>query len=88
MKKIKIAYGDDFICILKGNKELCYWHIDEWTEDPQVAFSIFHAIELATTDPDKLITLHNRFYTCDDCKKCGETICGNDTKNMNCFEAR
>lgn len=24
--------------------------------------------------------------TCDNCKKCGETTCGNDTENLSCFE--
>ena len=24
--------------------------------------------------------------TCNQCRKCGETICGNDTKNLKCFE--
>jgi len=26
--------------------------------------------------------------TCDYCRKCGETICGNDTENLRCFEPR
>lgn len=26
--------------------------------------------------------------TCDNCKKCGETICGNDTEFLRCFEPR
>ncbi len=26
--------------------------------------------------------------TCDDCRKCGETTCGNDTENLSCFEPR
>jgi len=24
--------------------------------------------------------------TCDNCKKCGENICGNDTEHLSCFE--
>jgi PHP family Zn ribbon phosphoesterase len=27
-------------------------------------------------------------YSCEDCKKWGETICGNDTLQMRCFERR
>lgn len=30
----------------------------------------------------------DREFTCDDCKKCGETTCGNDTENLSCFEPR
>jgi hypothetical protein len=26
--------------------------------------------------------------TCDNCRKCGETVCGNDTENMSCFEPK
>ena len=26
--------------------------------------------------------------TCDTCRKCGETICGNDTENLKCFEPK
>lgn len=29
-----------------------------------------------------------RELSCDDCRKCGETICGNDTENMRCFESK
>lgn len=44
-----IEYGEDYISIAnRAGDTLVYWHMDEWTEDPQVAFSIFHAIELAT----------------------------------------
>jgi len=25
---------------------------------------------------------------CDDCKKCGENICGNDTEFLRCFESK
>lgn len=26
--------------------------------------------------------------TCNDCRKCGETICGNDTNFLKCFESK
>jgi hypothetical protein len=26
--------------------------------------------------------------SCDDCRKCGETICGNDTEHLRCFEPK
>jgi hypothetical protein len=26
--------------------------------------------------------------SCDNCKKCGENTCGNDTENLRCFETR
>jgi hypothetical protein len=26
--------------------------------------------------------------TCNDCSKCGENICGNDTENLKCFEKK
>jgi hypothetical protein len=25
---------------------------------------------------------------CENCRKCGETICGNDTENFRCFEPK
>jgi len=45
--KYKVIYGEDYICIKKRKKEIVYWHEDEWTQDPQVVFSICNAIELA-----------------------------------------
>jgi hypothetical protein len=48
MTKFKIVYGEDWIQIKRNNKEVLYWIQDEWVENPQVAFSIFNAIELAS----------------------------------------
>lgn len=48
---IYIDNGDD-----KDPLQICYWHIDEWEEDSEVAISIFKAIELYYTNPKKLIT--------------------------------
>ena len=47
MPKFNIVYGDRYIQILKGNKEIVYWDREEWIEDPEVVFSIAYAIELA-----------------------------------------
>ena len=49
IRKEKIIYGKDFIQFNSqyDNEEIAYWDINEWIENPQVAFCIFRAIELA-----------------------------------------
>mgnify|MGYP005671071443 FL=1 len=47
---IYIDNGED-----KEPTHICYWHIDEWEEDSEVAISIFNAIQLYYTNPKKLI---------------------------------
>ena len=49
---IYIDNGDD-----KEPTHICYWHIDEWEESPEVAISIFNAIELYYINPKKLINI-------------------------------
>lgn len=40
-----------------------------------------------TGDNLKYCQGHSIFeLSCDNCRKCGETICGNDTENLRCFE--
>lgn len=51
--KYKIVYGEDFISIInKKNpkKDIVYWHRTEWEENPELVFSIAHAVELAYLD--------------------------------------
>lgn len=45
----EVKYGEDYIQIirLKDKKEICYWDIKEWEENPKVVFSICNAIQLA-----------------------------------------
>ena len=45
--KYTIEYSDEAIEIQENGETVLYWHVSEWKEDPQVAFSIFHSIELA-----------------------------------------
>ena len=33
-------------------------------------------------------TKKNKKLTCDNCRKCGETICGNDTEFLRCYEKK
>ena len=45
--KYTIKFGEDYIRIYKGNKEIVGWIIDEWKENPQIVISICNAIKLA-----------------------------------------
>ena len=51
---IYIDTGED-----KEPTHICYWHIEEWEEDSEVAISIFNAIQLYYTEPKKLLKLLN-----------------------------
>jgi hypothetical protein len=56
MKKFKVEYGDDYITIFRYGKEVLHWIEEEWQEDPQVVFSICHAVALAATNKlDKIL---------------------------------
>ena len=46
-KKFRVAYGEDYIAIMRGKQEILYWHESEWEFDTQVVFSICHAVQLA-----------------------------------------
>lgn len=51
--RYKIVYGEDFISIHKKSnpkKDIVYWNKDEWLENPELIFSIAHAVELAYLD--------------------------------------
>jgi len=48
--RYKIIYGEDYISIrlkTKPKKDVVYWIKSEWIENPEVVFSITHAVELA-----------------------------------------
>lgn len=49
-----VIFGERYVKIqLDDDKEL-YWDIQEWTDDPDVLFSIANAIKLFYTDRDAL----------------------------------
>jgi hypothetical protein len=52
---VNINAEEGYVQILHGNTEVHYWDIGEWTEDPEVVFSIMNAINQALTDPDRFI---------------------------------
>ena len=43
-------------CVPSGN-EIVGWNIDEWSEDPNVVFSIVNAVLLKVTDQPELLRL-------------------------------
>jgi len=57
MKDLKLTIDQESVNIYIDNGEnkdptnICYWHIDEWEEDSEVAISIFNAIQLYYTKP-------------------------------------
>jgi hypothetical protein len=61
IENIKLAIDNESVNIYFDNgydKEpthICYWHIDEWEEDSEVAIAIFKAIELFYTDKIELL---------------------------------
>lgn len=63
VKNLKISIDAESLNIYidKGeDKEpihVCYWHIDEWTEDPSVAISMLNAVQLYYTNPQELCNL-------------------------------
>ena len=65
MEELKLTIDQESVNIYidKGeDKEpthICYWHIEEWEEDSEVAISIFNAIQLYYTEPKKLLKLLN-----------------------------
>ncbi len=45
--KHKVVFGEDFIQILRGGKEVVYWGKQEWVADPEIVFSIANAVKKA-----------------------------------------
>lgn len=46
----RVVFGDDYVQILDSKgKEILYWDIKEWTDDPQVLFLICNAIVMLFT---------------------------------------
>jgi len=63
MKNLKLIIDQESVNIYIDNGEdkdpinICYWHIEEWEEDSEVAISIFNAIQLYYTKPNTLLKL-------------------------------
>jgi len=61
VKNLKLIIDPESVYIYKENgidKEpttICYWHIEEWEEDANVAISIFNAIQLFYTNRKELL---------------------------------
>tara|TARA_B100000963_G_scaffold73638_1_gene61590 strand:- start:252 stop:455 length:204 start_codon:yes stop_codon:yes gene_type:complete len=66
MKDLKLRIDQESVNIYVDNGEnkdqtnICYWHIDEWQEDSKIATSIFNAIQLYYTKPNKLYELKKK----------------------------
>lgn len=60
-KNLKLTIDQESVNIYIDNGEdkdptnICYWHIDEWEENSEVAISIFNAIQLYYTNPKSLL---------------------------------
>jgi len=61
IENIKLAIDNESVNIYYDNGDdkepihICYWHIEEWGEDCEVAIPIFKAIELFYTDKKELL---------------------------------
>jgi hypothetical protein len=61
LKKLTLDLGVDCVHIYFDYKDkaepihICYWLIDEWEEDSEVAVSIFRAIQLYYIDKVELL---------------------------------
>lgn len=52
-----VKIDDEGISICKGERVAVYWDRSEWVEDPNVVFSIAHAIAAISTDTEVLYAL-------------------------------
>ena len=65
IKNIKLVIDNESVNIYYDNGDdkepihICYWHIDEWEEDSDVAIAIFKAIELFYTNKIELLNRLN-----------------------------
>jgi len=53
--KYRVEFGEDYIAIKRGKKEICYWIEDEWKKDSQIVFCIANAIYLAASGKNKIL---------------------------------
>jgi len=56
MAQLDVTFTEDYIAIVQDGDEIVGWTEEEWIEDPQVVFSIVHAIILALTNPSELLS--------------------------------
>ena len=59
MKPFRVIFYPEAIQIVDDEEqdEIVYWDMLEWTEDPEVVFSIANAVRLAYTEPRELVEL-------------------------------
>lgn len=53
---VEVNREEGFIRIARHSREMLYWEITEWEEDPDVAFVIAEAISTALTNPEEMDT--------------------------------
>lgn len=62
MKNLKLAIDQESVTIYIDNGEneehilICYWHMEEWEEDPSIVVSIANAIQLFYTNKKELLS--------------------------------
>jgi len=63
LEDLKIDIDQESLHIFISDEEgenilsICYWHLDEVEEDPNVCISMLNAVQLYYTDKQKLIDL-------------------------------
>ena len=61
MIKLNVVVDEDFIAVnMEDGTEIVCWNQDEWEEDPTIVPAICNAIDMAYTDPDRLIGINQR----------------------------
>lgn len=62
MENLKLAIDQESVNIYIDNGEnkepthVCYWHIEEWEEEPSIVISIANAIQLFYTNKKELLS--------------------------------
>ncbi len=46
--------GEDFIQIVRGKKEVLYWDVQEWIDEPELVITIINAVAMAIGDPEMM----------------------------------
>jgi hypothetical protein len=57
MFHVEVNEEEGFIRIARHSREVLYWEMTEWEEDPEVIFKITEYITLALTQPNYFNTL-------------------------------
>lgn len=52
--KTSATPDENFVQILRGKREVLYWDIQEWIDEPDLVIAIANAVALAMKDPEMM----------------------------------